>query len=151
MILGIDFGDDLVHHVAVAWLKFLRRDGNVFNIADFSTNRFGVVVPEINFRIFDGLFDDLLRVGHVVDRKILLQSDHRRVDSEKPRTKTMERPRPSKIVGRQQRQTFPHLVGGFISERQRHDFLRRDPLGNHVGDAVRNDARLARTRTGHDQ
>ena len=48
-------------------------------------------------------------------------------------------------------QSRPHLVGGLVRERQGHDLLVGDALGQQVGDAMRDDTRLPRAGPGQDQ
>ena len=71
--------------------------------------------------------------------------------TQQSRTKTVKRPCPREIVGGQYSQTFSHLVGRFVGERQRQNLLGRYPTLNHIGDPMRNDARFSTARTRNDQ
>ena len=63
----------------------------------------------------------------------------------------MECPGPREILRGQNGQPFSHLVGRFVSKRQRQNLLRRDPTLNHISDPMGNDARFSASGSREDQ
>jgi hypothetical protein len=63
----------------------------------------------------------------------------------------VEGARPYGLAGDHPLDAVPHFVGGFVGESQRQNLPRGNSLMEEVGNAVRDDARLAAARTGQNQ
>ena len=77
-----------------------------------------------------------------------------RLAPQQARAQRVERGHPHRAaVGVEQPlDTLAHFLGGLVGEGDRHDLIGiRDLLGDEIGDAMRDDARLSRAGSGKDQ
>ncbi len=114
--------------------------------------RLVLVVVEVPFAD-DGL-QQVLAVRRLVDRERLRKTYAVGVLAQDAREDRMERTH-ADIAAATAGQHLPdaraHLFGGFIGKGKSQDVERRHPLFDHVGDARRQDARLARAGAGDDE
>ena len=127
------------------------RDAVVFQVTDFVANLVGREMFDIDLGVGDRLLQHLFAVLHVVDRVVLLQADQRCVLAEESGAEAVKRSGPRKVVRRKRLQPIPHLVGGFVGERQRNDLPGRNALSDHMRDAMRDDSGFATAGAGQDQ
>ena len=93
-------------------------------------------------------------VGRVVDDEVARQPDRRRLAPQQPRAERMERrqPDPVRILADERCHALAHLLGRFVRERHREHLIRLCmAVADDVGDAVRDDARLAGPRAGENE
>ena len=93
-------------------------------------------------------------IGRVVDDEVARQADVRRLAPQQPRAQRVERrdPHLPAVDAEQRLDARPHLLGGLVGEGDGEDAVGLgEPLADEVGDAMRDDARLARARAGEDQ
>ena len=100
------------------------------------------------------LLDDGELVGGVVDDEVAGQADVRRLAAQQPRAQRVKGrdPHLPAVDAEQRLDARAHLLRGLVGEGDRQDAIRRaDVAADEVGDAVRDDARLARARAREDQ
>ena len=104
-----------------------------------------VVDPELAL----GLLDDGDLIGRVVDHEVARQPDVRRFPPQQPRAQGMEcrQPHPVRVVAQQRLDPLAHLAGRLVGEGDRQHLIRgRVAVADEIRDAIRDDARLPRTR-----
>jgi hypothetical protein len=93
-------------------------------------------------------------IGRVVDHEVARQPDLRRLTPQQPRTQGVERrePHPARLVANERLDPLAHLLRRLVGERDREHLVRlRVAVADEVGDAIRDDARLARAGAGKDE
>ena len=90
-------------------------------------------------------------VGLVVDRKVGVDSDQRRVLPQHPRAEAMKRADPDPRLWRQGIDALAHLAGGLVGEGQRQNLVSRNSEREQASDSSGDDARLAGAGAGQDQ
>jgi hypothetical protein len=100
------------------------------------------------------LLDRRVLIRRVVDDEIALEPDLSRLAAQQARAHRVERrdPHPPAVGGEQPRDARAHLLRGLVREGDREHFLlAREAATDEIGNAKRDDARLARARTGEDE
>ena len=142
-------------HRADKRLFVLRRIPAV--VLGFADERFGDVGLQLlaDGRGFgDDLLDEAVLVALVVDGEILFVAEPLDVGAQDANAQGVEgghRHLGSHLLVYHPSQALAHFFGGLIGERDGEDRVRVDLLRQHVGDAHRDDARLARARPGKNQ
>ena len=100
------------------------------------------------------LLDDRLLVARVVDREAAREAEVVRLAAQQPGAQGVEGrdPHAPAVAVEQGADAVAHLLGGLVGEGHgEHLVERRVPLLDEVGDAMRDDARLARAGAGENQ
>jgi hypothetical protein len=104
--------------------------------------------------VLDQLLDDRLLIAGVVNDEIAREPDVGGLAPEQPCAQRVKRRDPHRAAVRSEQQfhSRPHLFRGLVGEGDcQHAVGSRLLLGHEVGDAMRDDARLSRTRAGENQ
>jgi hypothetical protein len=104
--------------------------------------------------VLEQLLDDRLLIGGVVDGEIAAEADVVGLAAQQARAQGVERRHPHRAaIGLEQAlDALAHFLGGLVREGDRHDLIGiGDLLGDEIGDAMRDDARLSRTRSCENQ
>ncbi len=148
---GIDLLDDRIERLPFLGYVRFGRHQIVLRPTDRVGNGLGTCSDQINVAFLDREFQRFLAVVSVVDGVVRVQAHQRSVASQQPSAERMERAHPHAAAGDQTLDARPHFVRGLVGESQRQHTPRRDPLLEHVGDAMRDDSRLAAAWSGQDQ
>ena len=135
-------------------LENLRPLHAVLRVTDPRQHHPGLRGRVVDAQLLEALLDDRELVVRVVDDEVPRESDVRRLAPEQPRAQGVERrdPHLPAVHVEQLLDTRPHLLGGLVGERDGKDRRRVGvALADEVGDAVRDDARLAGAGARQDQ
>ena len=123
-------------------------------MADFRQRHAGRHERVVYLQLLEHLLDEGDLVGRVVDDEVARQTDCGGLATQQPGTQCMERGNPGadKRSAQQSFHAGAHFSGGLVGEGDGENLvLLRESLGEEIGDALRDDARLARSRAGEDQ
>jgi hypothetical protein len=126
----------------------------VLRMADATEHVPRLIGAVIETCFLDQLFDHRLLIARIVDHEVARETNVRRLASQQARTQRVERRDPHRPAVRAEKRldAVAHLCCGLIGERDSQKTIgRRNLLGNEIGDAMRDDARLAGSRAGKNQ
>ena len=112
-----------------------------------------VFVLRVNLRIEQAGFDQILRVVAVENREIPLVAERLGVQPQNPRADAVKSsaPQRAQFVAEQVGNALHHFARRLVREREQQNAVGRNALFQKIRDAIRQRARLARTRAGDDE
>ncbi len=107
----------------------------------------------VNLRVHHARLDQILRVIAVENCEIFFIAGLIGVQAQNPRADGMKRatPKRAQFVAEQIADAPHHFAGGLVGEREQQNAVGGNPLLQQICDAIRERARLARTRAGDDE
>jgi hypothetical protein len=154
LVLRVRLGQRLAPVAVRGGREALVVDELVLEPGHLGQQRLGRVILGVKIQLAADQRHQPLRVGLVVDGERGREAEPLRLPAQDPHAGRVERhhphgPRPG---SGQRGHPGRHLARRLVRERDRDDLRRRDvPLGEQVGDPVREHACLARARARHDQ
>ena len=126
----------------------------VLRMTDAAEHHSRLIRLGIEVIVLQQLLDDRLLIGGIVNREVAAEADVVGFAAQQPRAQRMKGRHPHRAaVGVEQAlDALAHFLSGLVGEGDRHDLIGiGDLLGDEVGDAMRDDARLPRARTRENQ
>ena len=150
----VDVRDGLVVEGGDARAVLLRPDQLVLRVRDLRVDPAWDEPLRVALELLQAQLDQAHLVGLVVDGEVRAVAELRRLAAEDAAAGGVEREDPEPARGRAEEVVEPaaHLARGLVGKGDREDLGRPDPVRrDQVGDAVGEDARLARPGAGDDQ
>ena len=113
-----------------------------------------IEAPVVDLHLAQGFAHDAELIGLIVDRKAGAVAERRALalqDLEAERMERGERELLDRLGADQPLGALAHLIGGLVGERHGEDGFGRHALGEQIGDAIGDDAGLARAGAGEDE
>ena len=145
----VRLGDGLVVERGDAARVLGRADQLVLRVRDLRVDAARDEALRVALELLQALLDEPDLVGLVVDREVRAVAEPRRLAAEDPAAGGVEGEDPDRAgdAAEQPLEPLAHLARGLVRERDREDLVRLHAAGrDQVRDAVREDARLARSR-----
>ena len=155
VVLDVGCRDDARHRVLACQVRVARRaDQLVLRVRDTRRHHLRGEALNVDVLCLEDHLDEALRVLRVVDRERRGQARRLVLVAQQAHARRVEgrHPHAPRVVPHEGTRPFAHLGGCLVRERDREDLPRPRPArGQQVGDAVRENARLAGTRARQDQ
>lgn len=133
-----------------AGLVLLGRDQVVLGPTDGRSNSLSSIQRGVDAALFERAFEGLAAIGGIVDREVFGQPDQRGILPQEPH-KAVERAHPHRLARGELFDARPHFIGGLVRKRQRQNLPGGHAMAQQIGDAVRNDPRLAAAGPGENE
>ena len=155
LVDAVHAGDDGVESIVFRLaLEGLGVDEVVLQGADAAANLLRGVEVLGDFQVADALFDQRQLIRGIVDDEIGRQAKMIGLAAQQARAGGVEGAEPQRQAGgaEQPVHPLPHFLGGLVGERHGQDLVGAHlAVADEMGDAVRDNARFARTGTGQNE